>query len=343
MNRPPADIRRIVIISVQALLWAVFYLLLLLYTSHKWSHTLFGFLNATIATVSYALAVYGHAFWLLPRFLYRGRKFLYILNSLRFLTILITLRLFAENSLLFPLHKTFYNYEWAHFSFDFITILVAFLFGALLRVAINYVHLLDLKKELQRGQAEAELNLLKAQVQPHFLFNTLNNIYSLAQSRSEKTPEMIARLSGLMRYFIDEAPKEKIPLSVEMEFIRNYIQLEQIRMVHPVKVETDLEAGIEQRLIPPMLLVPFVENAFKHGVDRLSGHTRLQIRLREKKGRLHYEVINSLCSEKENGLSKGFGLHNLRKRLDLLYPHDYRLDTSERDANFMAALSIPLT
>jgi uncharacterized integral membrane protein len=343
MNRSPADVRRITIISLQALLWAVFYLLLLLYTSHKWSHPLFGFLNATIATVSYAVAIYVHAFWLLPRVLYRGRKGAYFLYSFLFLAALIVLRMFVESEVLFPLHKTFYAWQWAHFSFDCITILVAFLFGALLRVAINYVHLLEVKKELQRGQAEAELNLLKAQVQPHFLFNTLNNIYSLAQSRSEKTPEMIVRLSGLMRYFIDDAPKEKIPLSVEMDFIRNYIELEQIRMVYPVKVEMDLADGVEERKIPPMLLVPFVENAFKHGVDKLSSNTRLLIKLREQNGRLEYEVVNSMCGEKDNCLSKGFGLQNLRKRLDLLYPGEYRLNTSERDANFIAGLSIPLS
>ena len=116
----------------------------------------------------------------------------YFTVSIVFLGVLVISRMYLEYLILMPLHKTFYGFTWAHFSFDCITLLVAFLFGALMRVALNYLALLKQKEELVSRQVATELNLLKAQVQPHFLFNTLNNIYSLSQSGSAQAPAMIA-------------------------------------------------------------------------------------------------------------------------------------------------------
>jgi LytS/YehU family sensor histidine kinase len=317
----------------------VFYLLLLLYTSHKWDHPLYGFLNASIATSSYIVAVYVNAVWLLPRFLQKGKTYAYVFLSLGFLAGLVLLRMTAEAKFLMPIHKTFYTWQWAHFSFNAITILIAFLFGALLRVFLNYLQLVQQKNELQEKQSEAELNLLKAQVQPHFLFNTLNNIYSLAQSHSGKTPEMIAKLSELMRYFIDEAPKQKLPLSTELNFIRNYVELEQIRMLHPVWVDWKIDEQLLTTSIPPMLLMPFVENVFKHGIDKLTERNCMQVILRQKGNDLFYEVRNSLGNVTESG---GSGLENLRKRLDLLFGHHYTMRTEKHSNEYIASLQIPL-
>lgn len=339
MKDPTFKFNKITVIVIQCLLWVVFYLLLLMYTSHKWDHPLYGFMNASIATSSYVVAVYGNALWLLPRILQKGRVFLYVLFSLAFLIGIILLRMTAEAKVLMPLHKTFYTWQWAHFSFNAITILTAFLFGALLRVFLNYLQLVQQKKELQAKQSEAELNLLKAQVQPHFLFNTLNNIYSLAQSHSSKTPDMIAKLSELMRYFIDEAPKQQVPLATEMNFIRNYVELEQIRMLHPVCVNWNVDEKLLDTNLPPMLLMPFVENVFKHGIDKLKVENRMEVMLREKEGSLFFKVQNSTG---DVTTTRGSGLENLQKRLELLFPGRYTLRTEKQANEYIASLQIPL-
>ena len=325
---------------LQVLLWFVFYLLLLLYTSHKWDHPIFGFYNATIATLSYVTACYVHAFSLLPTYWYKNRRIGYFVYSLLFLVSLIFCRMAIERAILLPLHQMFYAYSWAHVSFTCITVLVAFLFGALLRVFLNYLNLLEVKKELQQKHAEAELDLLKAQVQPHFLFNTLNNIYSLAQSRSEKTAEMIAKLSELMRYFIEEAPKQLLPLTTELQFLRNYVDLEQLRMLHPVQVDWDLDEKAGYEIVPPMLLMPFIENVFKHGIDKLKNHNHVQIHLRGDNGQIVYRVSNLLLNE--NDRKEGSGLNNLKKRLELLYGDRFDLGSKKQNGYYIATLTIPL-
>ena len=326
---------------MQVLLWAVFYLLLLLYTTHKWTNTTYGLLSGTIATVFYLLAAYGNSSWLIPSFLRKGRMPAYFVVSLVFVSILVMARMYIEYVVLMPLHNTFYGFTWAHFSFDCITLLVAFLFGALLRVALNYLALLKQKEELVSRQVASELNLLKAQVQPHFLFNTLNNIYSLSQSGSLQAPSMIAKLSDLMRYFIDDSPKDKIPLATELEFIENYLELEQIRMLHPLQVNIQIDGNINDIKVPPMLLMPFIENVFKHGVDKTQHNNELSANLLVHDGRLIYKVVNSLHGENGTCISGGFGLTNLRKRLELLYPGRFEIHTRKQDHHFIAELQIP--
>ena len=330
-----------VVVLLQVLLWSGFYLLLLLYTTHKWDNASYGILNASIAMLSYMTAVYGHAYWLLPAFMFRDKKGVYIAASGVFVTGVILLRMALENAVLMPLHRKFYDWQWAHFSFTCVTVLIAFLFGALLRISLNYIQLLRWKKELQQKQAEAELNLLKAQVQPHFLFNTLNNIYALAQSRSEQTPAMIAQLSELMRYFIEEAPKEKVCLMTELSFIKSYIELEQIRMVYPVTVKMIVADEVKNLQLPPMLLMPFVENVFKHGVDKLQRENKVDIEISKVADKLQYIVSNSVLSQPTNGTG-GFGLENLHKRLQLLYSGNFVLQTQKSEHTFSAELLIPV-
>ena len=329
------------LVFMQVLLWTVFYLLLLLYTTHKWTNTTYGLLNGTIATVFYLLAAYGNSSWLIPSFIKKGKVLGYFLVSILFLSVLVMSRMYLEYVVLMPLHNTFYGFTWAHFSFDCITLLVAFLFGALLRVALNYLALLKQKEELVSRQVVSELNLLKAQVQPHFLFNTLNNIYSLSQSGSPQAPSMIAKLSDLMRYFIDDSPKDKVPLATELEFIENYLQLEQIRMRHPLSVNIQVDGDIKNINVPPMLLMPFIENVFKHGIDKTQHNNELRANLLVHNGRLIYKVVNSLHGENGTCISGGFGLTNLRKRLELLYPGRFEINTRKQDHHFIAELQIP--
>jgi sensor histidine kinase YesM len=323
---------------IQVGVWVLFLLFLSLYTIQKWDAVWFGIYNALIAITSYIIAVYGHASFLLPRYYKPGNKRLYFFYTIIFLTALIAVRMFTEYKLLFPLHKNFYNFSTPHFAFDFITVLVAFLFGALLHVSINYISLLQKQETMKRQQTAAELELLKAQVQPHFLFNTLNNIYYLAYIKSDKTAEVVAKLSEIMRYFVDEATKEKIPLQTELKFISNYIELEKIRMLHPIEIEKDIQVN-DHASIPPMLLISLIENIFKHGIDKMKKNNCVHISLKQAEDYLVLKTVNMV---EANQNKPGNGLTNLRKRLTLLYGDDFVLYTKNNNGQFIAELKFPL-
>ena len=325
---------------LQAGIWLVFYTFLLLYAMQKWEYPRFGFWAATISTAFYFLAVYVNAMWLIPRYYKKQRPWPYILLSILVLGILLISRMELEYKILLPLHQKFYSWTLSHFSFVFITNFLAFAFGALLRVSIDYLFLLKQQEEMRSRQLATELHLLKSQVQPHFLFNTLNNIYYLAYTKNERTPEVIAKLSDIMRYFVDEAQKEKVLLSDELKFLENYIELEQIRMLHPVDLSFKVEADTNLQL-PPMLLIPLVENIFKHGIDKTVAENKVCMELRQDDKALLFTSGNSKPSIPQP-VGGGMGLKNLDKRLRILYGDEYELRFEEMDYYYKTSLKIPL-
>jgi LytS/YehU family sensor histidine kinase len=185
------------------------------------------------------------------------------------------------------------------------------------------------------------LNLLKSQVQPHFLFNTLNNIYYEAFRESPRTALLIGRLSEIMRYFVDESPKEKVALASEIQFLENYIALEKIRIRHGVRVIFIKEIESEHK-IPPMLLMTFVENIFKHGIDRSGNENKIVLSLVERDDYLLFQTENPYFVKQANPAKEGFGIKNLQKRLTLLYGNDFELTVGKSEQFFCAFLKIPL-
>jgi len=329
------------LLRIQAAVWVLFYIFLTLYAIQKWENPLFGVWSVSIATVTYLVAVYGNASWLIPRYYQGNKRSLYFLISSIFLAVLVVTRMFVEQQVLMPLHSTFYDWKLPHFSFVFITNFLAFMFGALLRITIDYIHLLRKQEEMRNQQLASELNLLKAQVQPHFLFNTLNNIYYLAYTKNDRTAEVVARLSDIMRYFVDEAPMEKVPLRTEIDFLQNYIELEQIRMLHKATLTFDPSGVNDSLLIPPMLMIPLVENIFKHGVDKAVSQNEVLITLEQHDGHLHFITRNSHHLQESNGKG-GVGLTNLRKRLTILFGNDFTLSTERTDHCYTAILKFPV-
>jgi len=326
----------------QVATWIFFFLFLLLYSVQKWDTLYLAVLSCAIGVTSYILSVYANAIWMMPRFYRKGRKTEYFLYTFLFLIALILVRMSIEYWLLFPFHKLqFYNFSLAQFSFCTITVSLAYFFGAMLSTMNDYILLLQKQETMQLQQATAELNLLKAQVQPHFLFNTLNNIYYLAYTKSDLAATVIARLSSIMRYFVDEAPKEKVPLSVEISFLKNYIELEQIRMLHAASLRFDHTGVDEMVRIPPMLLIPLVENIYKHGVDKSVAENDICVMLRIENGYLHFNTQNTVHPvEKDSG--SGVGLDNLRKRLQLLFGNDFTLTTEQSGNHYTVQLIFPI-
>ncbi|HEX8529752.1 MAG TPA: histidine kinase [Cytophagales bacterium] len=200
-----------------------------------------------------------------------------------------------------------------------------------------------LKQEIENEKLTSELNFLKSQVNPHFFFNTLNNIYSLAYRKSDKAPLAIARLSQLMRYLLSSSGKAKVRLQEEIEYIDSYIDLMRLRFTDGFRVRFGKEGKIEDHLIEPMLLIPFVENAFKYSPAGLT-QAGIDIRLSVHGYTLTFTVENPYQPDQpvEPSTSTGIGQVNVEKRLALLYPGQHELNITKAFDTYRVALKIQL-
>jgi len=203
----------------------------------------------------------------------------------------------------------------------------------------------QLAEKIKQQSLQSELLLLKNQLHPHFLFNTLNNLYSLTLYNDKAASKVVLRLSELLSYMLYECNSEYIKLGKEIEHLNNYIELEKIRFNDRIKVETVINGDFDHKNIAPLLLLPFIENAFKHGVSSHTEKAWIKILLKKDNEQLIYKVENSLPNkslekDKRHSISHGIGLKNIKKRLQVLYP-DHKLEISE-NGTYKATLQIPL-
>lgn len=195
--------------------------------------------------------------------------------------------------------------------------------------------------QLEKEKVVAELQFLKNQTNPHFLFNTLNNLYALARKQSEKTPEAILQLSRFMRFVLYDTNKPTIPLAEEIQMIGNYISLEKLRFGERVKVAFETPDHLEGYRISPLILLPLVENAFKHGASEMEDSGFINIRLGLENGLLQLSVENSMNARSKDK-EAGIGLTNLKRQLDLQYP-GHELSSTSTGATYTANLTLNLT
>lgn len=233
-------------------------------------------------------------------------------------------------------------------NFVFVLILVYLIVGI-----ISFVSLLSHNfktvsqyKELQNKILETQLQLktqelqyLKKQIHPHFLFNTLNTIYGLSLKQSKNTPKVILKLSNLLDYILYQADKPKVSLREEIQHIEEYIELEKIRFQDNLKVVFDAKEIPPEIQVAPMLFMPFVENAFKHG-SLINGFLHIEINIALSGNRLSFSIRNSAINENANDKTSGIGLENIKKRLDLHYQTNYRLKIDHKDNLFLVDLKI---
>jgi LytS/YehU family sensor histidine kinase len=198
----------------------------------------------------------------------------------------------------------------------------------------------DEKESLQK---EMELTYLKEQVNPHFLFNSLNSIYSLSRQQSPETPDVVMQLSELMRNQLESAKKDTVLLKEELEFIENYLLLEEKRLSERCTIEFLIEGNLADLRIAPMLLIPFVENAVKHGAQSTNEQSKIDISAFIKDSSLHFSVVNSKPSTVSESKRKGMGLENVRRRLNLLYLDSHVLEIDDKEKLYRINLFIDLT
>jgi hypothetical protein len=219
----------------------------------------------------------------------------------------------------------------------FIAVFFVAAFVGLLRFIEDYF-------ELENRQLTSELRFLKSQVNPHFLFNTLNNLYYLAVNQSSQTPEVIAKLSGMMRYMIHESNAEKVPLSKEVAYMENYLDLEKLRLNEEVPITFEVHGNVEGVRITPLILITFLENAFKHGIGNTTKESWITVSLNVADGLLDFKVANSIVqlADKTVQEASGIGLTNVHRRLELSYPGKYTLAVTEETERYQVHLKINL-
>jgi len=216
-----------------------------------------------------------------------------------------------------------------------------FFFGIISHI-YDHIKLRRTAQQLRIEKQAAELNYLKSQTNPHFLFNTLNNIYSLARDKSDLAPESILRLSKILRFMLYEAGGKFIAVEQELAIIRDYIALEKLRYDDSLRVNFNHDIENMQQALPPLLLIPLVENAFKHGVSETRNQPFVDIHLSVKQRQLSFFVKNSTEEPGEGVMIKeNIGLANLRRQLELLYT-EYELNVKQDNYVFMATLKINL-
>lgn len=192
------------------------------------------------------------------------------------------------------------------------------------------------RKSLEQEKLAAELAFLKSQINPHFLFNSLNNIYALAYKKSDRTADAILKLSEMMRYMLDGGNGDKVSLQDELDYLQNYIDLQRLRSGDSVYVDMKVDIDRDDYQIMPLLLITFLENAFKHGVFT-DEEKPVRILMVASKGRLHVKVENSKSHDNKDKTS-GIGLNNLQRRLELGYPTKYTLDVTDSDNYYTSEL-----
>jgi sensor histidine kinase YesM len=235
--------------------------------------------------------------------------------------------------------KNVIPYAWWYlsmFSYNF----VYALWGTMFRFTIDWFKTKQKQKELEKQNISSELALLRSQINPHFLFNTLNNINSFVEREPEKASYGIVKLSEIMRYMLNQANTDKIPLDYEINYIKSYIDLQKLRVKDANYVSFAVHGATSDINIPPMLLMPFVENAFKHG-KKHDVSPGIIIDLKIDNANLEFEVSNYIMPKYENAETEGgFGLKNILRRLELIYNDSYKLDIKNDNEMFVITLKI---
>lgn len=328
---------------VHVLVWALLGSILLLWQPLTWQITLptqFWVKQATLFALLLAVFYSNMHIWI-PRLLFQNRTSLFVILNIgavllvavlvQKIEIMINLREGMESAFKAVKNSGVMRREDLLDYFSLITAIMVLAISTSVAAIQKWQHDTQLRQNLERAKIDSELSFLKAQINPHFFFNTLNNIYALTVINVEAAQEALHKLSRMMRYVLYESQQGTVQLSQEIAFAQDYIKLMQLRLTDKVSVQLTPPSPMQDVPIAPMLFLPFIENAFKHGVSATQP-SRIEILIRQEGSKIFVEVMNTLFSDKKSTNleeSNGIGLVNTRRRLDLLYPGRYELDVQE--------------
>ncbi|MCK9422183.1 MAG: histidine kinase [Bacteroidales bacterium] len=316
---------------IHILVWLAFFMIPLLFFESAAGRERFMIMGWFIQLLMLFYFYYNFSY-LIPRFLLQKRIGLYVfLLFLGLIVVSILNILFVlGTSGIIERHHPFNL--WRTATFPVYPAIMAFALSSAVRIIMEYFQNERQKKEMESEKLAAELAFLKSQVNPHFLFNILNNICSLARKKSDSTENAIIKLSQIMRYMLQDSKDETVGLEKEVEYLQNYIELQRLRISGKVKIIFTVEGQPEHFSVAPLLLIPFVENAFKHGVS-YQDEAEIIINLSALGNTLVFTVENKIFGNREefSDQGSGIGLKNVIRRLDLLYPGKHELTILDKN------------
>jgi sensor histidine kinase YesM len=241
----------------------------------------------------------------------------------------------------YSLNLTRYGiYSPGHYAGDILYIIFYSAFAVLIKMLIKWYDDRKIAEEKMIQDHKFELELLKAQLNPHFFFNTINNIYSLVYKKSDEAPAALMKMSDIMRYMLYESKAEKVPLEKELEYLDDYIELQRLRFTDPGYIDYSVSGNLDKHEIPPMLLLSFVENAFKHGKKRVN-NPGIIVHIAATEKLLNFVVSNYVIeNQPQNPGHSGIGLKNIKRRLELLFPNCHDLTIIVKDGRYTVNLNI---
>jgi len=226
--------------------------------------------------------------------------------------------------------------------FNMAIFFMVFTVGTCVAVIQRWLKTEEHRKETESEKLNTELSFLKSQINPHFFFNTLNNIYSLAIVKSEKTAPAVMKLSSIMRYILTETNNDFVPLQNEVDFTKNYIELQQVRLTEKTTVNFDVIGNVENKNIAPLLFIPFVENAFKYGISTKST-SEINIHIESLDNKIIFTSSNSIVKSENNMMENtGIGINNVKRRLELMYSDKHVLTNTIKDNIYLVHLEISI-
>ena len=296
--------------------------------------------------LSFMIAFYVNYFILVPRYLFQSQAKRYIVYNIIFLCV-IGILLHLWQSLTFDpsfapkAKRPGMPPGWLFFLRDMLSLVFTIGLSAAIRMSARWTQNEAARKEAERNRAEAELKNLRNQLNPHFLLNTLNNIYALIAFDSDKAQQAVQELSKLLRYVLYDNQQTYVPLCKEVDFIRNYIELMRIRLPEHVKLTTDISSATSETQVAPLLFISLIENAFKHGVSH-NKPSFIDLKIHQEGTRIVCSIRNS-DFPKDNGQDKsgsGIGLQNLSRRLELLYPSHHIFTYGQKGDEYVCLLEL---
>ena len=283
---------------------------------------------------------------LMPRFFFSKSRLRFVFLNVLVLIILATIHAFLEEELFRPF-KEVNTEDGPVFIFLVIRSLFLLLMANFISITLYLSNTVSQQaireKNLREEKLGTELKLLKAQINPHFIFNALNNIYALTYTQSEKAPDSVLKLSEMLRYVFYDCSKDTVKLKDEIKYIENFITLQRMKSEHEQDIRFDYSEAAESQTISPMLFIPFIENAFKYSKIEELVEAWIEINLSTKNGRLSFWIENTVPEHGKPSQGQGMGIPNVSQRLEVLYPKRHTLKIDEKDFRFTVNLEIQTT
>jgi two-component system, LytTR family, sensor kinase len=341
------------------LAWMTLLLLLTFFeTKDDETHISTYFTNELINIFFYAVIFYFNTEYLIPQYLSKDKFW-------RYLGLLILSAIIITPIKIFVLYMKFgyQNQDQSLLTTNqfgyYILSLITAASSTVIRITTDWAKQIRERKDLETKNMQSELNFLKSQINPHFLFNTLNSLYALTLKKSDEAPDIVIKLSEMMRYMLYECNEKRVPLSKEINYIRNYLDLEKLRQVPGFKIDFEIEGSefsnaetkdgrkilTKEYTIAPLMFIPFIENSFKHGANTSIGGGFVNIQMHINDGEINLLVENSKTPhipQPEHRRSGGIGLVNVKRRLDLIYPNQYQLEIENTPETYSINLWLKL-